>query len=56
MKDEKGYIEKERKFRDRSKKRRLSQEEKAAQDIGIKPKHTPYKRDHKNWVNQSEED
>lgn len=42
--NDKGYIEKERKFRDRSKKRRLTAEEKAAEKVGLRPKHQPYKR------------
>lgn len=52
--EETGFIEKPRTFRDRSKKRRLTQEEAAAPQP--KPRMEPYKREHKNWVNQQDEE
>lgn len=51
-----GFIEKDRKHRDRSKKRRLTLEEQAATETH-KPRMEPYHREaKKNWVNQNDEE
>lgn len=51
-----GFIEKDRKHRDRSKKRRLTLEEQAATETH-KPRMEPYHREtKKNWANQNDEE
>jgi len=52
-KDDTGYIEKPRVYRDRKKRRRLPADEVVAEVP--KPLHVPYKRT-KNWVNQTDEE
>lgn len=50
MKEEEGFLEKPRVFRDRSKKRRLSVDEKRELSRNdLKPQHAPYKRK-KDWM------
>lgn len=52
-KEPESFIEKDRKHRDRTKKRRLTNEDKAPETRT--PRMEPYKRQ-KNWVNQKDED
>lgn len=47
-KEPESFVEKDRTFRDRSKKRRLTQDEQSA--VEHKPRMEPYKREHKNWM------
>lgn len=53
-KDPEGFMEKPRKFRDRTKKRRLTAEE-LKEKHDLHPRHEPYKRV-KNWINQVDEE
>jgi hypothetical protein len=49
VKETEGYIEKPRTFRDRSKKKRLTVDEKRELANDLKPKHEPYHRK-KDWM------
>lgn len=49
MKETEGYLEKERQHRDRSKKKRLTVDEKRELANDLKPKHQPYHRK-KDWM------
>ena len=53
--EDKGFIEKERKFRNRKKKRRPTPEEVVEAHEGH-PRHIPYKRQQKDWYNLLLED
>lgn len=53
-KEPEGFIEKSRIQRDRTKKRRLTADEKVNSD-DTAPRMVPYKRD-KNWINQLDEE
>jgi hypothetical protein len=53
-KEPESFLEKDRKHRDRTKKRRLTADEKASTDETV-PRMEPYKRS-KNWVNQLDEE
>lgn len=55
MKETEGYIEKDRTFRNRNKKKRLTVEEKREQTNDLKPKHQPYHRK-KDWMQLPYED
>jgi hypothetical protein len=53
--EDKGFIEKPREFRDRSKKKRLTVDEKREQANDLRPKHEPYHR-RKDWMQLPMED
>ena len=55
MKEIEGFIEKDRHFRDRSKKKRLTVDEKRELANDLKPKHVPYRRK-KDWMQLPFED
>lgn len=53
--EEESFLEKERKHRDRTKKRRIKPDE-TNETEQSKPRMEPYKRTHKNWVDQTDEE